>query len=145
MRLLAAGLLGAALAGTLAGAAQAQPRAFSCVGAEQLEDDVFAVPFARGSATLRDAARSALDAAAALAAEAPERNICVLGHADRTAGAETSTQLAAQRARAVAQALSTRRIERDRIRAEARVGAYSGRGAEPAARAVTIVILPSPP
>lgn len=124
--------------------ALAQPRPFTCVGAERLEDDVFAVPFARRSATLSEAGRAALDAAAELAREAPERNICVLGHADRTAGAETSTQLAAQRARAVANALSSRGIERDRIRAEARVGAYSGRQQEPGTRAVTIVVLPAP-
>ena len=123
----------------------AQVRAFNCVGAERLEDDVFAVPFARGSATLGPAGRAAMDAAAELAKEAEERNICVLGHADRTAGAETSTQLAAQRARAVANALSSRGVERDRIRAEARVGAYSGRVSEPGARAVTIVVMPVTP
>jgi outer membrane protein OmpA-like peptidoglycan-associated protein len=123
----------------------AQPRAFSCVGAEDLEDDVFAVPFARGSDRLREAARSALDAAAALAAEAPERHLCVLGHADRSQGAESSTQLAARRARSVAQALAERGVERDRIRAEARVGVFSGRNQEPGARAVTIVVLPALP
>lgn len=123
--------------------AVAQPRAFSCVGAEQLEDDVFAVPFTSGSTRLNAAGQSAVAAAAALARDAPERNICVLGHADRTAGAATSTQTAAQRARAVATALSAQQgIERDRIRAEARVGAYSGRQREPLARAVTIVIMP---
>jgi len=126
----------------LPGTASAQLRPFSCVGAEALEDDVFAVPFARGSARLGDAGRSAIAAAAALAAQSPERNICVLGHADRTAGAATSTQLAAQRARAVAAGLSAARIERDRVRAEARVGVYSGRQAEPLARAVTIVVMP---
>jgi len=121
----------------------AQPRAFSCVGAERLEDDVFAVPFAQGSTTLNEAGRSAVAAAAALAREDPTRNLCVLGHADRTAGATTSTQTAAQRARAVAAALSSiQRVERDRIRAEARVGAYSGRQREPLARAVTIVVMP---
>ncbi|MGG5809334.1 OmpA family protein [Falsiroseomonas sp. CW058] len=129
----------------LPGLAAAQPRPFNCVGAEQLEDDVLAVPFARGSATLREAGRAPIAAAAELAKETPERNICVLGHADRSAGAETSTQLAAQRARAVANALAAQGVERDRIRAEARVGAYSGRGAEPGARAVTIVVLPAPP
>lgn len=128
----------------LAAPALAQPRPFNCVGAERLEDDVFAVPFARGSATLGPAGRASLDAAAALAKEATERNICVLGHADRTAGAETSTQLAAQRARAAANALASRGVERDRIRAEARVGVYSGRQAEPGSRAVTIVVMPPP-
>lgn len=127
------------------GAGLAQLRPFSCVGAEDLEDDVFAVPFARGADRLQDAARSALEAAAALAKEDPERNICVLGHADRGQGAQTSTQLAARRARAVAQGLSERGVERDRIRAEARVGAFSGRAQEPGARAVTIVVMPAAP
>jgi len=124
--------------------AQAQPRPFSCVGAAGLEDDVFAVPFASGSDRLAEGARSGIEAAAALLRAEPERPACVLGHADRGQGAGTSTQLAARRARAVAEALSTRGIERDRIRAEARVGAFSGRQREPGARAVTIVVMPSP-
>lgn len=128
-----------------AGVAMAQLRPFSCVGAEALEDDVFAVPFAGGTDRVTEAARSALAAAAELARQAPERNLCVLGHADRAQGAETSTQLAARRARAVALALSERGVERDRIRAEARVGAFSGRQQEPGARAVTIVVMPAPP
>jgi outer membrane protein OmpA-like peptidoglycan-associated protein len=128
-----------------AGAAMAQLRPFSCVGAEALEDDVFAVPFAGGTDRVTEAARSALAAAAELARQAPERNLCVLGHADRAQGAETSTQLAARRARAVALALSERGVERDRIRAEARVGAFSGRQQEPGARAVTVVVMPAPP
>lgn len=135
-------LLAVALAAGAA-SAQAQPRSFSCVGAEDLEDDVFAVPFAPGSPTLREAGRSGIAAAAALAETARDRNICVLGHADRRQGATTSVQLAAQRARAVALALSQQGVERDRIRAEARVGAFSGRETEPAARAVTIVVLPA--
>ncbi len=125
--------------------APAQPREFGCVGAEALEDDVFAIPFAAGSATLRDAAAPGLDAAAGLARAEPARNLCVLGHADRGQGAGTSTRLAAQRARAVAEALSARGVERDRIRAEARVGAFSGHGAEPGARSVTIVVMPAAP
>jgi outer membrane protein OmpA-like peptidoglycan-associated protein len=129
----------------LPGIALAQPRPFNCIGAEDLEDDVFAVPFARGSDRLRDDARTAIEAAAALLKEAPNRNACVLGHADRGQGAGTSTQLAAQRARAVSQALSQHGIERDRLRAEARVGAFSGRGQEPGARAVTIVVMPALP
>jgi outer membrane protein OmpA-like peptidoglycan-associated protein len=129
----------------LPGLALAQPRDFSCVGAEALEDDVFAIPFASGSATLREAGRSALDAAAELAKAQPERTLCVLGHADRGQGAGTSTRLAAQRARAVADALAGRGVERDRVRAEARVGAYSGRAQEPGARAVTIVVMPTLP
>ena len=140
--------LALACALTLAAAApapaQALPRPFSCVGAEDLEDDTFAGPFAAGSGTLREAGRTGIAAAAALAETARERNICVLGHADRRQGAATSVHLAAQRARAVALALSQQGIERDRIRAEARVGAYSGRQAEPGARAVTIVVLPAP-
>ena len=133
------------LLAALAPPAAAQLRPFSCVGAEDLEDDVFAVPFAAGSATLREAGRSGIAAAAALAETARDRNICVFGHADRRQGATTSVQLAAQRARAVALALSQQGIERDRIRAEARVGAYSGRQVEPVARAVTIVVLPAAP
>jgi outer membrane protein OmpA-like peptidoglycan-associated protein len=139
MRILALALLLAAAP------ALAQPRPFSCVGAEALEDDVFAVPFARGSDRLGEGARNGIEAAAALVLAEPERNLCVLGHADRSQGAESSTQLAARRARAVAQALSARGVERDRIRAEARVGAFSGRGAEPGARAVTIVVMPAAP
>ena len=123
----------------------AQLRDFGCVGAEALEDDVFAIPFAGGNATLRDAAAPGLDAAAALARAEPARNLCVLGHADRAQGAGTSTRLAAQRARTVAEALSARGVERDRIRAEARVGAFSGRAAEPGARSVTIVVMPAAP
>ncbi len=131
------------LAFLVAAPAQAQPRPFSCVGAEALEDDVFAVPFAASSDRLAEGARSGIEAAAALLRAEPERNACVLGHADRGQGAGTSTQLAARRARAVAEALSTRGIERDRVRAEARVGAFSGRQREPGARAVTIVVMPS--
>ena len=127
----------------LPGVAAAQPQAFSCVGAEALEDDVFAVPFARGSDRLAEAARSGLAAAAALAREAPSRNLCVLGHADRAQGAESSIQLAAARARAAAQALTQRGVARDRIRAEARVGVFSGRLREPESRAVTIVVMPA--
>lgn len=129
----------------LPGLALAQPRPFACVGAEALEDDVFAVPFARGTDRLGEAARSGIAAAAALARDAPERNLCVLGHADRGQGAQTSTELAARRARAVALALSQQGVERDRIRAEARFGAFSGRAQEPGARAVTIVVMPAPP
>jgi hypothetical protein len=125
--------------------AAAQPRSFSCYGAAQLEDDVFAVPFLRGSDRLTDAARSGIEGALALLQEQPERNVCVLGHADRGQGAQTSIELAARRARAVAQALTGRGVERDRVRAEARVGAYSGRGIEPGARAVTVVVMPLMP
>jgi len=136
----------AALAGLacllLAAPAAAQVRPFNCIGAEQLEDDVIAVPFARNSSTLGPAGRSAVATAAALVREEPGRLICVLGHADRSVGAETSTQIAARRARAVALRLAELGVERDRVRAEARVGAFSGRVDEPGARAVTIVLLP---
>jgi outer membrane protein OmpA-like peptidoglycan-associated protein len=127
-----------------AGPAAAQLRPFSCVGAERLEDDVIAVPFARGSAAIGPAGRAAIATAASQASAQPERNVCVLGHAERAAGAETSTQLAARRARAVALALSQQGVERDRVRGEARVGAFSGRQSEPGARAVTIILMPAP-
>jgi hypothetical protein len=42
-----AALLASAALLLVPGAAGAQPRPFSCVGAEQLEDDVFEIPFAR--------------------------------------------------------------------------------------------------
>ncbi|MGG5820722.1 OmpA family protein [Falsiroseomonas sp. HW251] len=139
MRALLFGLL------LLPGPAVAQPRPFNCIGAEQLEDDVWAVPFARGADRLTEAGRAAIEAASALIKDQPDRNVCVLGHADRGQGAQTSIELAARRARAVSTSLSQQGIERDRIRAEARVGAYSGRGAEPGARAVTIVVMPPEP
>lgn len=136
--------VGACLLLLLAGPATAQPRPFNCIGAEQLEDDVIAVPFPRNGTTLGPAGRSAIATAAAQAKAEPGRLLCVLGHADRTAGAQTSTQIAVQRARAVALALAQQGVERDRVRAEARVGAFSGRVREPGARAVTIVLLPLP-
>lgn len=125
--------------------ALAQPRAFNCVGAEQLEDDVFVVPFGRGSAAVTDQARTPLAAAAELAKANPERNLCVLGHSGQEGGAVTNTRLAAQRAGAVAQALAARGVERDRVRAEARSAQFSPRvRAElPPARMVTIVVLPA--
>ena len=126
--------------------AAAQIRPFSCVGAEQVEDDVFSVPFARDSARVTDAARTPLAAAAALLRDNPDRVACLLGHAGQEGGATTSIRLAAERARAVAQALSTRGIERDRLRAEARSAQFSPRvrAAEPPSRTVTIVVLPAP-
>ncbi|MGX9966514.1 OmpA family protein [Roseomonas sp. F4] len=125
--------------------ALAQPRPFNCVGAEQLEDDIIAVPFAGNSTSLGPAGRSAVAAAVAAAKAEPGRMICVLGHADRRAGAETSTQIAARRARAVTAAMTEQGVERDRVRAEARVAAFSGRVREPGSRAVTIVLLPAAP
>jgi outer membrane protein OmpA-like peptidoglycan-associated protein len=130
----------------LATPAVAQIRPFNCVGAERIEDDVFSVPFARGTARVGDAARSPLAAAEEVLRANPDRAACVLGHAGQEGGATTSTRLAAERARAVAQALSTRGIERDRLRAEARSAQFSprARSAEPPSRTVTIVVLPAP-
>lgn len=126
-------------------AAVAQPRPFNCVGAERLEDDVFAVPFARGAATPTEAARTNLAAAAELAKREPGRMLCVLGHASaQEGGATTSVQLAAKRAGQVAAALAKLGIDRDRIRAEARRANFA-RGAVPEERSVTVVVLPSLP
>lgn len=130
----------------LAAPAAAQIRPFSCVGAEQVEDDVFAVPFARGSARIGEEARSPLAAVEALLKAAPDRVACLLGHAGQEGGATTSIRLAAERARAVAAALSARGIERDRLRAEARSAQFSPRvrAAVPPSRTVTVVVLPAP-
>ncbi len=126
--------------------AAAQPRPFSCVGAEQLEDDVFDIPFAPGTARLGPAAASPLAAAAERAAAAPDRHICVLGHADREGGAQTATRLAARRAGAVAEALAVRHgVERDRIRAEARSPGFATRTPNRPGRNVSIVLLPALP
>lgn len=137
----------ALLALLLAGApALAQAPAFNCVGAEQLEDDVFSVSFARGSARLTEAARSPLAAAEALLRAEPGRVACVLGHAGQEGGATTSIRLAAARARAVVEALAARGIARDRLRAEARSAQFSrrARASEPPSRTVTVVVLPAP-
>ncbi|MBW8269200.1 OmpA family protein [Caldovatus aquaticus] len=143
----AAFLLPLALLLAAAPPAAAQPRSFSCVGAERLEDDVFAVPFARGGATIEEAARSPLAAAAQLAREQPERLVCVLGHAaPDEGGATTGQRLAASRARAVAERLAAMGVERDRIRAEARHANFSPRlRRDPAAaRGAVVVVLPAP-
>jgi outer membrane protein OmpA-like peptidoglycan-associated protein len=138
-------VLAAALLFGPSGAALAQPRPFHCVGAEQREDDVFEIPFARGAAAPSAAARSNLSAAAELAKREPERNLCVLGHAGaQEGGAQTGVQLAARRAGAVAEALAKLGVERDRIRAEARRASFA-RGAVPQERSVTVVLLPAPP
>ena len=84
--------------------ARPQP-GFNCIGAEELEDDVFEIPFTAGRDRLTDAARANLAAAAALLKREPDRNACILGHARREGGQQTSVQLAARRARAVRQAL----------------------------------------
>ena len=128
----------------LPGLALAQPRPFNCVGAEQLEDDSFAIPFAPRAAMPGDAARGNLAAIAALAKAAPDRLLCVLGHAGpQEGGANTGTQLAARRAGAVASALAALGVERDRIRAEAHVARFARGGVVPAERSVTVVVLPA--
>jgi outer membrane protein OmpA-like peptidoglycan-associated protein len=127
----------------LAATAQAQPRDFKCIGAERLEDDVFEVPFPARSARPAAAARTPVAAAAALAKAEPDRNICVLGFAGREGGQSSATQLAARRAREVAEMLSvTHGIPRDRIRAEARNPGFSRSTENREARSVTIVVLP---
>ncbi len=125
--------------------AMAQAPAFNCVGAEQIEDDVFSVPFARGSARLGDAARSPIDAIVEALGTDPARVACVLGHAGQEGGATTSIRLAAERARAVTDALATRGVPRDRLRSEARSAQFSPRvrAAVPPSRTVTVVVLPA--
>mgnify|MGYP006296697675 CR=1 FL=1 len=136
-----------ALAALLAASpAQAQPQAreFTCIGAERMEDDVFSVPFARGSSAIGDQARSALAAAIEAVRLTPDRNLCVLGHAGQEGGATTTTRLAATRARTVAERLAAAGIEPDRIRAEARNATFSRRARqqETPGRSVTIVVMP---
>ncbi len=130
----------------LVGPAMAQTPAFNCVGAEGLEDDVFSVPFARGSARIGDAARSPLDAIVELLGAEPARVACVLGHAGAEGGATTSIRLAAERARAVTDTLARRGVPRERLRSEARSAQFSPRvrAAEPPSRTVTVVVLPAP-
>lgn len=138
-------LLPALLLLLLPGPALAQPRPFNCVGAERLEDDVFAIPFARRAARPAEAARGNLEAAAALAKREPERNLCVFGHAGpQEGGATTGTRLAAQRAGVVAAELAKLGVERDRVRAEAHRAAFARGGTVPAERSVTVVVLPPP-
>ena len=108
-----------------------------------LDDDSFAVSFAPRADRLGDDARSPMEAAAALARREPARNICVLGHALATeGGATTGARLAARRAAAVALALSQLGIERDRVRAEARVAGFTRSTAARPGRGATIVVLP---
>lgn len=135
--------LGAVLA---APPALSQPRGFSCVGAEKLEDDVFSIAFPRGGAAITEAARSPLATAIEAALAEPDRYICILGHAGQEGGATTSIQLAAQRARAVSTAMAAQGVAAERIRAEARSAQFSPtvRAAEPPSRTVTIVLMPSP-
>ena len=100
----------------------------------------------RGSAKLTEAARSPLAAAIEAALAAPDRNICILGHAGQEGGASTSIQLAAQRARAVTNAMAAQGVGVERLRAEARSAQFSPaiRAAEPPSRTVTIVLMPAP-
>jgi outer membrane protein OmpA-like peptidoglycan-associated protein len=124
----------------------AEATGFSCVGAEKLEDGVFSIAFPRGSAKLPEAARSPLAAAIEAALAEPGRNICILGHAGQEGGATTSIQLAAQRARAVTNAMAAQGLGPERLRAEARSAQFSPtvRAAEPPSRTVTIVLMPAP-
>jgi hypothetical protein len=132
--------------------ALAQPRsaapsrpaaAFSCVGAEELEDDVFAIPFAPGRDSLNDAGRANLDAALALLKREPDRNACILGHTQREGGQQTSVQLAARRARAVREALQAAGIPEARLRSEARVAGFSRTTGNTVARSVSIIVMPA--
>ena len=134
------------LLGLLAGPALAETAPFNCVGAEQLEDDVFYIPFARGSARLGDAARTPIDSVLEALRAEPGRVACILGHAGQEGGATTSIRLAAERARAVTDALAGRGVPRDRLRSEARSAQFSPRvrAALPPSRTVTVVVLPAP-
>lgn len=139
------GLLAAilSLAATQA-TAQAPRRDFSCVGAERLEDDVFAIPFRSGNAQVTEAARSGLAAAAQLIKAEPDRDVCVLGHSDREGGQTSNVRLAASRARAVAEALTAQYgIPAGRLRSEARVAGFSRSTENRNQRNVTIVVLPA--
>lgn len=134
------------LFGLLAGPVLAETASFNCVGAEQLEDDVFSIPFARGSSRLGDAARSPMDAVIEALGTDTARVACILGHAGQEGGATTSIRLAAERARAVTDALAGRGVPRDRLRSEARSAQFSPRvrAALPPSRTVTVVVLPAP-
>ena len=126
-------------------ASPAQAQGFDCIGAEQLEDDAFAIPFARGAGTLAAAADGPLEALLALARQEPARPLCILGHAGpQEGGATTNTQLAARRAAAVAADLARRGVARERLRSEIRVAAFARSRSIPAGRSVTVVVLPAP-
>ena len=135
--------LALALLVLLAGPVGAQVRDFNCVGAAALDDDNFAIVFAARADRLGEDSRSAMQSAAALARGAPGRNICVLGHAlTSEGGATTGARLAARRAAAVSQELARLGIERDCIRAEARVAGFTRSTAARPSRGATIVVLP---
>ena len=135
----------ALLLALLATPAMAEVAAINCVGALQLEDDVYSIPFARGSARIGDAARSPLAAVVEALGTDPSRVACVLGHAGQEGGATTSIRLAAERARAVATALAGLGISLDRLRTEARSAQFSPRvrAETPPSRTVTVVVLPA--
>lgn len=136
----------ALLLALLAGPAVAQPQApaFDCIGAEQLEDDVFAIPFARGAAVLGPTAEGPLETVMARARAEPGRNLCVLGHAGpQEGGAVSGRQLAARRAGAVAEALAKRGLPRERLRSEIRAAAFARTAAISNDRGVTVVLLPA--
>ena len=116
---------------------------FNCIGAENLEDDVFEIPFAAGRDRLTDAARANLAAAVALLKREPDRNACILGHARREGGQQTSVQLAARRARAVKDALGAAGLPDSRLRSEARVAGFSRTTGTTVARSVSIVVMPA--
>ncbi len=130
----------------LAVPAHAEAPAFNCVGAEQFEDDVFSVPFARNSSRLGDAARTPIDSVLEVLNANPGRVACILGHAGQEGGATTSIRLAAERARAISQALAARGVAPERLRAEARSAHFSPRvrADMPPSRTVTVVVLPAP-
>ena len=137
----------AALLLTLAHPAMAQPSArtpatFNCVGAEELEDDVFEIPFAPGRDRVTDAARASLAAATERLKAEPARNACILGHARREGGQATSVQLASRRARAVNEALRAAGLPASRLRSEARVAGFSRTTGNTIARSVSIVVMP---
>lgn len=132
----------------------AQPRDFSCVGAERLEEDTAILPFAARRDRLGPEGLAAIAPMIEEAKRAEGRNICVLGYAAAgEGGAETASRLAARRARLVSLELAKAGIERDRIRAEARTRGFL----DPARRAganaggvnhsagVRVVLLPATP
>jgi len=123
--------------------ASAQPRDFSCVGAEALEGEVVSLRFARNADALPANARAALAPLAEAAKTEHDRNICVLGYAAANeGGAQTAARLAARRARAVAAELARLGVERDRIRAETRTRGFSP-GRTDSRPGVRIILMPS--
>ena len=137
--------LATAPAGLAQTTAPASAAGFDCIGAEQLEDDAFAIPFARGAATLPAAADGPLEALLNRARAEPTRPLCILGHAGRQEGGATAnSRLAARRAAAVADALVKRGLPRERLRGEVRVTAFARAAAIPAERSVVVVLLPAP-